>query len=78
MTRTHEELIKVGEQLEQVRQSGKANMYMVNDVQVVANQMNLYAVVVYVEDNRRCWWTALEEAMDAFREAEEKEAQNRN
>ena len=59
------------DQLEKVRESGRANMASVRDVQVAANALDCYAVVVFCQDvldtrgrERTAAWT---EALDALR-----------
>lgn len=42
----------VYEQLQTVRESRRTNMANANGVQIVADRMNLYDLVVWVEDNR--------------------------
>jgi hypothetical protein len=41
---------EVIEQLSQVRSSGMANMLSLNDVQIAANALECYALVVFAED----------------------------
>jgi hypothetical protein len=50
---------EIFEQLEQVRQDGGTNMMDRQGVQVIANEMSLYALVVYAEDARHTWGTVL-------------------
>lgn len=44
---------KVKEQILIVRDTGLTNMFDVSAVQRIANDMNLYELVVYLEDNQK-------------------------
>lgn len=44
---------KIKEQILAVRGTGLTNMFDVNAVQRIANDMGFYELVVYLEDNRR-------------------------
>lgn len=52
---------EVIEQAEKVRQSGVTNMMDRNGVQVAANDQGSYALVVWIEDNRRDYMDLLME-----------------
>jgi len=55
---------RIIDQLEKVRQDGRCNMLDSRCVQAVANKLNLYALVVWIEDNRKkpgLYMQALEE-----------------
>ncbi len=43
---------KIRDQIMEVRASGKANMCDCNAVQVVANEMKFYELVIYIEEHR--------------------------
>ena len=43
---------KLKEQIMEVRASGKANMCNSNAVQVVANEMQFYELVIFIEEHR--------------------------
>ncbi|MCD8013321.1 MAG: DUF5049 domain-containing protein [Lachnospiraceae bacterium] len=44
---------KIRDQILAVRDTGKTNMFDVNAVQVIADRMGLYELVVYLEDHRK-------------------------
>ena len=44
---------KVREQILAVRDTGLTNMFDINAVQRIANDMHFYELVVYLEDNRK-------------------------
>ena len=48
--------IKVSKEIEsqimKIRDSGKTNMFATNEVQVIANEMGFYQLVIWIEDNR--------------------------
>lgn len=44
---------KIKEQIMAVRASGKTNMCDCNAVQVVANEMQFYELVIYIEEHRK-------------------------
>ena len=44
---------KIKEQILAIRDTGLTNMFDVNMVQRIANDMGFYELVVYLEDNRR-------------------------
>ena len=44
---------RIKEQIEAVRQSGETNMLDTRMVQVIANRMGLYELVVYLEEHRK-------------------------
>ncbi len=50
---------EVIEQAEAVRQSGAANMMDRNGVQVAANDQGFYALVLWIEDNKRTYMSEL-------------------
>ena len=47
---------KIREQIMEVRASGKANMCDCNAVQVVANEMQFYELVIYIEEHRESYF----------------------
>ena len=47
---------KIREQIMEVRASGKANMCDCNAVQVVANEMQFYELVIYIEEHREAYF----------------------
>lgn len=47
---------KIREQIMEVRASGKANMCDCNAVQVVANDMQFYELVIYIEEHREAYF----------------------
>lgn len=46
---------KVIEGIETVRNTGRTNMLDFNAVQVIANELELYETVVYMEEHKREW-----------------------
>lgn len=43
---------KIREQIMAVRDSGRTNMLDTNMVQVIANEMNLFELVIFIEEHR--------------------------
>ena len=46
---------KIKEQIIAVRDTGRTNMFNVNAVQVIANEMQFYELVCFIEDNRKSY-----------------------
>ena len=46
---------KVLEGIEIVRNTGRTNMLDFNAVQVIANELDLYETVIWMEDHKRDW-----------------------
>ena len=44
---------KIKEQIVKVRDTGRTNMFDIHSVQRIANEMNLYELVVFIEEHRR-------------------------
>ena len=42
---------KIKEQILAVRATGRTNMFDTNAVQVIANEMNLYELVIFIEEH---------------------------
>lgn len=47
---------KIREQIMEVRASGRANMCDCNAVQVIANEMGFYELVIYIEEHRESYF----------------------
>lgn len=43
---------KIKEQILAVRATGRTNMFDTNAVQVIANEMNLYELVIFIEEHK--------------------------
>lgn len=61
----------VREQLEQVRQSGRANMYFRREVQYAADKMEFYALVCWLEDYPDEYGRGLSEGWEVVEDGEE-------
>ena len=44
---------KIREQLMAVRDSGRTNMLDTNTVQIIANEMNFFELVIFIEEHRK-------------------------
>ena len=46
---------KVRDQIRAVRATGRTNMFDLNMVQVIANEMNFYELVVFIEEHKNVY-----------------------
>ena len=44
---------KIREQIMAVRDSGRTNMLDTNTVQIIANEMNFFELVIFIEEHRK-------------------------
>ena len=47
---------KLKKQIETIRETGKVNMLDCNGVQCLADEMDFYQLVVYIEEHRQDYW----------------------
>ena len=46
---------KIKEQILAIRDTGKTNMFDANRVQQLANEMNFYELVIFIEENKKAY-----------------------
>ena len=57
MDKITEEIV---EQIAEIRTTGRTNMFARGDVQIIANQLEFYELVCWIEDNRKYYMELLE------------------
>lgn len=53
MTETAQQMLKIRKQILALRDTGRTNMFDTNAVQVIANEMHFYELVIFIEEHKK-------------------------